>query len=167
MSQPAWECIAQLGDKNPIDHGGYWILRDTTGVYPEEGELLIVPEEDGGKYTIYRFILERCTFTDGVLSDNKFHPEHAAWWAKTEEERKARPQDSTYLKNIADFIGMDVEELADHFCSEDALKRAAAYRAVGDYHGFNNLDDYPLTMKRREVNARYKELRFKTPAETM
>ena len=167
MSQPAWECIAQLGDKNPIDHGGYWILRDTTGVYPEEGELLIVPEEDGGKYTIYRFILERCTFTDGVLSDNKFHPEHAAWWAKTEEERKARPQDSTYLKNIADFIGMDVEELADHFCSEDALKRAAAYRAVGDYHGFNNLDDYPLTMKRREVKARYKDLRFKTPAETM
>ena len=164
MSQPAWECIAQLGDKNPVDHGGYWILRDTTGVYTEEAELLVVPEDDDGDYMIYRFILERCTYVNGVLSDNKFHPDKSAWWAKTEEERKSRPQDSTYLKNVADFIGMDVEELADHFCSEDALKRAVAYRAVGDYHGFNNLDDYPLTMKRREVKARYKELRFKTPA---
>ena len=167
MSQPAWECIAQLGDKNPIDHGGYWILRDTTGVYTEEAELLMVPDDEDGKYTICRFTLDRCTFINGVLSDNKFHPDKSAWWAKTEEERKARPQDSTYLKNIADFIGIAVEELVDHFCSEDALKRAVAYRAVGDYHGFNNLDDYPLTMKRREVKARYKELRFKTPAKTM
>ncbi len=150
-----------------IDSTECWILRDKTGVYPEEGELLIVPEEDGGEYTIYRFILERCTFTEGVLSDNKFHPEHAAWWAKPEAERKVRPQDTTYLKNIADFIGMDVEELAEHFCSDDALKRAAAYLAVGDYHGFENLDSYPLTMTRLEVKARYKELRFKTPAETM
>ncbi len=46
MSQPAWECIAQLGDKNPIDHGGYWILRDTTGVYAEEAELLLVPDDE-------------------------------------------------------------------------------------------------------------------------
>ena len=167
MSQPVWECIAQLGDKNPIDHGGYWILRDTTGVYTEEAELLVVPDDEDREYTIYRFTLDRCTFINGVLSDNKFHPEHAAWWAKPEDERKARPQDTTYLKNIADFIGMEVDELADHFCSEDALKRAAAYRAVGDYHGFDNLDDYPLTMTRREVKARYKELRFKTPAETM
>ena len=92
---------------------------------------------------------------------------YAAWWAKTEAERKARPQDTTYLKNIAEFIGMEVDELAEHFCSEDALKRAAAYRAVGDYHGFENLDSYPLTMTRREVKSRYKELRFKTTAETM
>ena len=167
MSQPAWECIAQLGDKNPIDHGGYWILRDTTGVYTEEAELLLVPDDEDGRYTIYRFTLDRCTFINGVLSDNKFHRDHAAWWAKPEAERNARPQDTTYLKNIADFIGIEVEELAEHFCSDDALKRAAAYRAVGDYHGFENLDSYPLTMTRQEVKARYKDLRFKTPAETM
>lgn len=164
MSQPDWECIAQLGDADPIDHGGYWILRDKTGVYPEEAELLVVPDNEDGEYTIYRFTLEPCTYVNGVLSDNKFHPDHAAWWAGTEKERKFRPQDTTYLKNIADFIGMDVDELAGHFCSEDALQRATGYRAVGDYHGFDNLDNYPLTMKRREVKARYKELRFKTPA---
>lgn len=165
MSQPDWECIAQLGDNDPIDHGGYWILRDKTGVYPEEAELLVVPDDDDdGEYIVYRFVLERCTFIDGVLSDNKFHPDHAAWWAGTEKERKARPQDTTYLKNIADFVGMELEELVADFCSEDAVKRAMAYRAVGDYHGFDNLDSYPLTLKRREVKKRYKELRFKTPA---
>ena len=31
MSQPAWECIAQLGDKNPIDHGGYRAVGDYHG----------------------------------------------------------------------------------------------------------------------------------------
>ena len=67
MSQPAWECIAQLGDKNPIDHGGYWILRDTTGVYAEEAELLLVPDDDDREYTIYRFTLDRCTFVNGVV----------------------------------------------------------------------------------------------------
>lgn len=162
MSQPDWECIGQLGDKNPIDHGGYWIFRDKTSVYPDEAELLITPDDEDGEYTIYRFALDRCTYVNGVLSDNKFHPDHAAWWAGTEEERRARPQDTTYLTNIADFIGMDVGELAADFCSEDALKRAMAYRSVGDFHGFENLDSDPLTMKCREVKARYKELRFKT-----
>ena len=131
----------------------------------EDGDEYV--DDEDGEYTIYRFTLHRCTFINGVLSDNTFHPEHAAWWAKPEAERNARPQDTTYLKNIADSIGMDVEELADQFCSEDALKRAMAYRAVGDYHGFENLDSYPLTMTRREVKSRYKELRFKTSAETM
>ena len=164
MGQPDWECIAQLGDANPIDHGGYWILRDKTGVYPEEAELLVVPDVDGGEYTAYRFVLEPCTYINGVLSDNPFHPDKPAWWAGTKDDRKVRPQDTTYLKNIADFIGMEVDELADHFCSDDPLQRAMAYRAVGDYHGFDNLDSYPLTMTRREVKARYKEVRFKTPA---
>ena len=111
--------------------------------------------------------LDRCTFINGVLSDNTFHPDHAASWAKPEAERNARPQDTTYLKNIGDFIGIEVDELVDHFCSEDALKRAVAYRPVGDYHGFDNLDSYPLTMTHQEVKARYKELKFKAPAEIM
>jgi len=163
-NQPDWECIGQLGDASPIEHGGYWILRDKTGVYPEEGELLVVPE-DGGEYKIYRFILERCTFTDGVLSDNKSHPLHCAWWATTPEKMKERPQDGKGLTDIANFIGMDEEELVAQFCSEDALQRAMAYRAVGDYQGFNNLDDYPLTMKKLEVTNRYRGLRFRpTPA---
>jgi len=29
--------VANLGDANPIDNGGFFVLRDTTGVYPPEG----------------------------------------------------------------------------------------------------------------------------------
>jgi len=166
MSQPVWECIGQLGDANPIDYGGYWIFRDTTGVYSPEGELLIAPDEENGEYKIYRFDLEKCTFIDGILSDNKFHPDKSAWWAKTEAERKVRPQDTTYLKNIADFTDMEVEDLVSDFCSDDILDRARAYQSVGDYHGFDNLDHDPLTMTLRAVKARFrvKKYRVKTPA---
>jgi hypothetical protein len=171
MSQPKWELIGQLGDKDPISYGGYFIFRDTTGVYAEEAEYLIVPDDDDeeddeeeevveegeGKYIVYRFILERCTFINGILSDNKFHPEHPAWFAKPEKERASRPQDTTYLKNIADCMDFKPGELQKLFCSPNPLERAQAYRAVGEYHGFENLDGYPLHLTRAEVKKRYKD----------
>ena len=40
--QPKWKLIAQLGDVNPIDYGGYFIYEDETGVYPPEGEKLLI-----------------------------------------------------------------------------------------------------------------------------
>jgi hypothetical protein len=168
MSQPEWECIGQLGDKNPLDHGGYWILRDKTGVYCEEGELLIEPStEEHKEYTVYRFILDRCTFIDGVLSDNKYHPECCAWWATTPEKMAERPQDGKGLIDIADSSGISVEDLIEMFCSEDALRRAIAYRLVGNYHGFDNFDEDPMTMKRFALRNRYRGNQFKvkeTPA---
>lgn len=154
--QPSWKCIANLGDVHPIDHGGYFVYVDKTGVYPEEGEVLIVPNEEGGKYTVYRLSLDRCTLVNGILSDNKYHPEHAAWWAHPESQRKERPQDSTYLLNVAECSGTTPEELAEWFCSEDPLQRAEAYNAVGMYHGYDNLDSYPLQLTRSEVTKRYR-----------
>jgi hypothetical protein len=154
MSQPTWKLIAQLGDVNPTEYGGYFIYQDETGVYCEEGELLEI-DESSGKGTVYRFILEKCTLTDGILSDNKFHPLHPAWFAKPESERSNRPQDNTYLKNVGDFCGKSVDVLTNLFCSEDAKQRAVAYREVGIYHGFNNLDSYPLQLTENEVKTRY------------
>jgi hypothetical protein len=162
MSQPDWECIGQLGDASPTEHGGYWILRDKTGVYPHEGEYLEVPEDEDGEYLVYRIILDRCTFIDGVLSDNKFHPEHCAWWATTPEKMKERPQDGKGLTDVANSMGMEESELVEQFCSEDALERAQAYRSVGEYHGFYNLDSDPLRLTRAEVRRRYKGKMFKT-----
>ena len=37
--QPVWKFIANLGDANPIEHGGYFIFEDLTGVYSPEGEV--------------------------------------------------------------------------------------------------------------------------------
>lgn len=161
MSQPDWECIAQLGDANPTEYGGYWIFRDKTGVYAPEGEYLFCPDdEDSDEYTAYRFCLDPCTFIDGVLSDNKFHPDHCVWFATTPELMKVRPQDGRGLEDIASCMGSNVEELIGMFTSNDIVQRAQAYRMVGEYHGFENLDSYPLRMTRAEVEERYSEPKY-------
>lgn len=161
MSQPKWKLIANLGDRNPIDYGGYFVYIDETGVYDPEAELLEVTNEndcEATEWSVYRFSLERCTLENGILSDNKYHKDHAAWFAKPERERAERPQDTTYLKNVADCMGMELEALQAMFCSDNPIERAHAYRCVGEYHGFENLDSYPLTFTdRAEVEARYAE----------
>lgn len=171
MSQPEWECIVQIGDVSPTEYGGLWIFRDKTGVYPEEAELLLCPDSDSDArdnlWYVHRFILDRCTYENGILSDNKFHPDHPAWFATPESKRKERPQDTTYLADIvsgADFPS--VEELIAQFCSEDPIERALAYREVGEYHGWDNLDHDPLTLRKREVKKRYNDPKYKvqTPA---
>jgi len=157
--QPVWKMVGQVGDINPIDHSGGFIYIDETGVYPPEVEYIHAPTEYNGEpWVIYRFILEPCTYINGVLSDNKFHPDKPAWFAKTEEERKERPQDTTYLKNVCDFVGMAEPEMIDLFTSDDPQERAAAWMAVGDYHGFENLDEYPLVFTNEDqVRVRYAE----------
>jgi len=165
MSQPNWKYIANLGDANPIDHGGFFVYIDETGVYDPEAELLeITRQNDGGEpieWNVYRFSLEKCTLQNGILSDNKFHPEHPAWFAEC--KRAERPQDTTYLSNVAECMGMDLETLQTLFCSDNPIERAEAYRCVGEYHGFDNLDSYPLTFTdRTEVEQRYAEETSKT-----
>jgi hypothetical protein len=99
--------------------------------------------------------LERCTNINGVLSDNQHHPECPAWFATPESRRAERPQDTTYLKGVAEFCGQTAKQLAKWFCSPSSVERAFAYRCVGEYHGFENLDGYPLRMSRKEAKKRY------------
>lgn len=180
MSQPKWKLAGTVGDVNPVDYGGGFIFVDETGVYPPELELIEVDEsafsdepddepefdEDGelindfdeleqansdkGKWTVYRFSLERCTYQNGILSDNKFHPDHAAWFAKPEAEKANRPQDTTYLSNVAGCNDVKVEQLIEWFCSEDVQERARAYMEIGSYHGYDSLDHDPLEFDSRE-----------------
>src|SRR3990167_3392001 len=150
--QPTWKLIANLGDVHPLEHGGYFVYIDETGGYEAEAELLIVEELYDGrdqKYTVYRFTLARCTLIDGILSDNKFHPECMAWFGYRDKDR---PQDSD-LNDVAKFA--DMPDIAELFCSESPVDRAVAYQAIGDYHGFENLDSYPLTLSKAEAEERY------------
>ena len=142
-NQPAWKCVAQLGDVNPLDYGGLWVLIDTTGVYSPEGELY-----DVNTQRVYRFILEDCTFTHGVLSDNKYHPDQPAWFADA-------------LRDVADFIGAETRTLIDMFISADPVERARAWQAVGDYFGWDNLDCYPLLLTRSEAKRRYTKAMYR------
>lgn len=165
--QPTWNCVAQLGDADPIDFGGYWVLVDSTGAYAPEGEYLEPPPDDQANYdidlldgdwkptarwTVYRFILEPCTWIDGILSDNPHHPAHAAWWAPRPYTAK---NTTCRLRGTAETMGFELAELVGLATSADPVDRAIVYRAIGDYYGFENLDSYPLTLTEREVSERY------------
>jgi hypothetical protein len=158
MSQPIWKCVANLGDKDPITYGGYFVFIDKTGVYPPEAELLMSPDDpEDGEWEVYRFVLEDCTYACpinrpsvnvnmvGTLSDNKFHPTKGAWFEKS-------------LLSIARFTDTTYRQLVEWFCSDNPCERAIAWKAVADYHGVNNLDDYPLHIESEdEVEERYKD----------
>jgi hypothetical protein len=148
-NQPVWKAIAQLGDVNPLEYGGLWILSDTTGAYAPEAEYLVPPEDDDAReLTVYRYILERCTFTDGVLSDNKYHPAHPAWFADS-------------IADVARYCGMTTDGMIAALCDESPVQRAGAYQAIGNYHGFDNLDSYPITLTRAEARARYRKAQYR------
>ena len=134
--QPRWKRLANLGDVNPVEYGGYFIYLDRTGVYPPEAELLETDEADHPTWQLHRFILDRCTYIDGVLSDNAYHPSLPAWFAAG-------------LGNVASTAGSTRDELIAQLCSEDPIQRAMAYRDIGMYHGFDNFDAYPRTYTKR------------------
>ena len=141
--QPAWNLVAQMGDIHPIEYGGKFVYEDATGVYSPEIEVLEEPATDGGKtWTVSRFICEPCTFVNGILSDNKYYPESAAWFANK-------------LNEIADYGGVPVETLISSFTSGSTVDRAAAWIMLAGYVGLYELDQYPLKLTLEEVEARY------------
>lgn len=156
MSQPKWKFVGNIGDASPLDYGGFFVYVDETGVYPPEAEVVELDDEsDDPHYTVYRFVLDKCTYIDGVLSDNKYHPEHPAWWASPENRKQERPQDTTYLSNICSCCDIETDELIRMFCSDDPLELASAYRYVAECHGYHELDHEPRQCRRRELWKRY------------
>jgi hypothetical protein len=156
-AQPNWEFITNLGDASPIEHGGYFVYRDTTGVYGFEAELLQEPENGGKKrWTVYRICLDQYKMVeqDDMMymvpigyDETWRHPIHQyAPWFKSG------------LHSVADTHGTTYQELIEAFCSDDGQKRAWAYRCVAEFHGWENFDSDPLTLKRSEVEERYKEI---------
>ena len=149
MSQPIWKAVGAVGDVNPIKYGGGFILSDQTKVYPPELEL-IEPSESGSdeEWTVSRIVCEQCFFENGVLSDNKFHKDHPAWFADS-------------LEPICNCCDCDETELIEALCSEDEVVRARAYETLINYFGAFEFDQYPLKFTdREEVEARYAADRY-------
>lgn len=144
--QPKWKLVAQLGDVNWIDEGGLFVYEDATGVYPPEIEMLrSAVADDGvtGRWISYRAVLEPCTLQNGVLSDNRFHPDKPAWFADR-------------LAGVASYIGQPLDELVLWFLSPEVVLRARAWESIGDYFGWENLDSQPWRSQNREkVLARF------------
>lgn len=148
-NQPVWELVAQLGDVNPLEHGGKWLFVDTTFVYPPELELLYVPPESGfsESYLVYRMVLDKCYYTDGVLSDNKYHLDHHAWFA-----------DSVTSGLVG--AGSSFEDIISQLTSDRPVMRALGYVSLLAYHSPLNFDAYPLELNFEEVEARYNDPRY-------
>lgn len=156
-NQPNWELIANLGDVHPLDYGGYFIYRDTTGVYTEEGEKVFVDDEENenSKYTIYRFGLDRCEM---VAKDGKTYLVPFGFASRTDLPYAIETYDEWFdkrLDEIAQSVEQSIEEMREAFCSADPLIRAFAYEAVGNHFGFDNLDNYPLVLTKAEAEERY------------
>lgn len=116
------------------------------------------------QYQIHRFILEPCTYVNGVLSDNKFHQDKHAWFAEPAKEKPRYSSQMTYLSNAARCTGINVYSLILMFCSADPLERANAYWTVGECYGFDQLDNYPLTLNREEAEARLNKIMGNAPS---
>ena len=162
-NQPKWELVANLGDANPIDYGGYFVYRDTTGVYPAEAERLDSPESDNGEWTVRRVCLDRLELAYDMFERKLLVP--FGFSERTDLPHPIARYNEWFadgLESVANYVGMSLDELRNGFCSEDPVERAFAYQAVGDYHGWENLDSYPLTFANRsEVEARYAEKNVK------
>ncbi|MGH9970624.1 MAG: hypothetical protein ACREBG_22935 [Pyrinomonadaceae bacterium] len=154
--QPKWKLIANLGDASPLEHGGYFVFEDETGVYPPEAELLVVPDEESEENEtscdVFRFSLDRCKMKQGYLVPFGYQ---STWPHALSQYEEWFARD---LEGVASCMDSDEETLQDQFCSVDSLERAQAYRAIGDYHGFENLDGYPLRLTSTEVKERYRHI---------
>lgn len=158
MSQPKWKFVGNVHEGDPLVNGACFVYVDETGVYEAEAEIVLIQTlklsevKSTIRYQCHRCILERCTYINGVLSDNPFHPDHPAWFAQPETQRLTRPQDTTYLSNVSS----EPDQLIEMLCSEDPLVRARAYYMIGRYHGFENLDSEPMVLRRWEFQRRFK-----------
>lgn len=141
-----WKCVANLGDKHPLDHGGLFVMIDTTGEYDPVIES-IQPVECNGlvEWERHWVSLDKCYYTNQVISDNKYHLDCPAWFADS-------------LQAVCESAGMGIEKdgLIALLCSDDPVQRAQGYRMVLDYHGWSNGDPYPYMMNRREAKERLK-----------
>jgi hypothetical protein len=156
--QPVWQFLANLGDLTPLDYGGYFVFRDTTGVYPEEAEYLEVPDEGASHWTVYRVVLDRCQ----ALLDEETRILYLV--PSSYEESWSHPLQSydewfhKDLASVASSCGSTAAALRDGFCSADPIARAQAYRSVAEYHGWDNFNAYPLHLTAEEVQVRYQDL---------
>lgn len=160
--QPKWKLLANLGDVNPIEYGGYFVYVDETGAYDAEAERLEPPMDDvdeddpSARWEVRRICLDRCKLVEDddhrvyvvpVRYDASWpYPvsRYAEWFTEA-------------LASIAEFVDTTVSDLRTNLCSEEPVRRALAYQAIYDYHGWDNGDSYPLTLTRAEVEERYKD----------
>ena len=130
--------IASLGDVDFVEYGGFLVFDD-----PEDGPFVEViraqPAQQGEIWAVHRFYMERHDANLSTVEDGE--PE---WYAEDLDKVAAcmdYPEGETGLRN-------DLR-------SGRPKVQADAYRALVDYFGPYEFDQYPLNLSRQEVTERY------------
>lgn len=129
--QPNWKLVANLGDVNVAEYGGFLVYVDTTGVYAPEVEMYEAKDDETGGM-MSRFILER-------------NPAGEWWFDK--------------LQDVANSCGQEVAEYKSDLASGDPIKVASVYRDVVAYFGAYEFDQYPVTLTEKEAQKRYAKVK--------
>ena len=145
--QPSWHCVANIGDADPYEYGGAFVLVDRRGIY--EPELILVESFDGSSNReVSNIVLDSLTVIKDRsietgrpedswvgLSDNMYHADIAAWFG-----------DLDSLQKVADYIGDDLHSFMRSLLSSNPIERAIGFRHLSDYHGVVNFDQYPKVL---------------------
>lgn len=96
---------------------------------------------------------------DGYMLEYVLSPEsngtHKYMIFRTRLDREPIPS-WINVRDVANFSGMSPSVLRQWWRSRDVRRRAAARETVASYHGWENLDQYPLNLTKREVYLRYR-----------
>jgi len=122
------------------------------------------PEYDGG--AVYCRVPESGAQTDiyggdcfieyvEIPPDDLDFEDPAARWTVYRVDLDPEVPDWVDLKAVAKYSDQRPEELAAAFVSNDPMERAFAYETVAGYHGWHELDQYPLELTCPEVEERY------------
>ena len=130
--QPNWTLVANLGDVNVAQYGGFLVYVDATGVYPPEVELYEASDDETGG-EVYRFILERDSASE--------------WWYER-------------LADVAASCGTDSAMYRAALESGDTLGVALVYRDLVGYFSPGEFDLFPRRLTEAEAEERYAGVRL-------
>ena len=148
-NQPSWFCIANLGDATPEDHGGDFVLVDQRGIYTPE---LWHYDPDDGKLGSWRTLVLACCYevkdqAYPAITDNKYHMDKPSWFG-----------DAVNLRSAASTCGMDTYTLKNLLCASCPVSRAHGYIVLASNFGWDNFDEYPAKLTRKETTQRCAKL---------
>ncbi len=159
MSQPEWQYVCTIGDRDPIAFGGGFVYKDLTGVYaPELVYFEPGSDEDWHKtegetpLQAYRLCLDPPRFKTLIHGNYKsdFTPaERGKSWNWYNEWFVSD------LPSIASSAGTTACTLLRRLFSKEPRRRAWAYYDIIGHRGAYQFDQYPVTMTEDEAYARY------------